>query len=497
MLGESEANADVRVFADIWFKHPSFNGDVTQGKDFGLVHLTEPLLDITPVRLYRGNLELGNQTTFVGYGRRGTGLTGDTQPYGFRRGGTNVVDVFGPSANPGWSVNVMLTDFDNPLNPGDSIWGSAVPLPMESQVAFYDSGSPWYMELGGLNYVIGIGSFRVATDGNANSDYGDGSGATRVTGEVAWIDANHDQTKFWNGSMGNWNQDNSWIAGPQPAANNAAVIDMGAVSLTDAGETAKYVFVVGSGQLELANDLTANNLMLRDSATLEIDNPTGVSLLSGSLKQTGGILKTNIRGTELGSGYSRLSVGGTAELGGTLQIAVNDGGGSYSDPDVRGAVDEFTVLVAGNVEGSYAAIDYDGTSLTEGTNYVGPSQNGDDGMFRIIDTSSTEVTLINYLALAGDANGDLAVDGLDFTIWNQHKFSGGTDWTTGDFNQDGFTDGLDFTIWNQNKFTFVPIPPVPEPSAGALALVGIPAFIWLSRAARFPLRRQGTVKGKR
>ena len=55
--------------------------------------------------------------------------------------------------------------------------------------------------------------------------------------------------------------------------------------------------------------------------------------------------------------------------------------------------------------------------------------------------------------LLGDANLDGVVDGIDFTRWNDNKFSSSGAWSLADFNADGFTDGTDFTLWNDNKFT--------------------------------------------
>jgi hypothetical protein len=55
--------------------------------------------------------------------------------------------------------------------------------------------------------------------------------------------------------------------------------------------------------------------------------------------------------------------------------------------------------------------------------------------------------------LLGDTNLDFVVDGQDFIVWNEYKFSADARWTHGDFNADGVIDGLDFVIWNDNKFT--------------------------------------------
>jgi hypothetical protein len=56
----------------------------------------------------------------------------------------------------------------------------------------------------------------------------------------------------------------------------------------------------------------------------------------------------------------------------------------------------------------------------------------------------------------GDANFDDVTDVRDFNIWNAHKFTSGTHWSTGDFNWDGVTDVRDFNIWNAHKFTSAP-----------------------------------------
>ncbi len=121
--------------------------------------------------------------------------------------------------------------------------------------------------------------------------------------------------------------------------------------------------------------------------------------------------------------------------------------------------------------------------------YDGLSDGGLDGMFRGVTYSDTSATFFNYLSLGGDANGDRTVDGQDFIIWNQSKFTAGNTWTTGDFNGDGLTDGLDFIIWNQNKFTSVDmllstgpgLLAVPEPECWCLMLLPIAGLISFRR----------------
>ena len=56
----------------------------------------------------------------------------------------------------------------------------------------------------------------------------------------------------------------------------------------------------------------------------------------------------------------------------------------------------------------------------------------------------------------GDANLDGAVDGQDFILWNDNKFSSNAAWSAGDFSADGAIDGLDFILWNEHKFGMNP-----------------------------------------
>src|SRR5664279_5041241 len=58
-------------------KNPNWsNGSVFNGNDFGLVHLSSPVVGVTPATLYTGSSEMGQVGTYVGHGLTGTGLTG-------------------------------------------------------------------------------------------------------------------------------------------------------------------------------------------------------------------------------------------------------------------------------------------------------------------------------------------------------------------------------------------------------------------------------------
>jgi ELWxxDGT repeat protein len=54
--------------------------------------------------------------------------------------------------------------------------------------------------------------------------------------------------------------------------------------------------------------------------------------------------------------------------------------------------------------------------------------------------------------LEGDANLDGSVNGIDFVIWNNHKFTSSSRWSEGDFDASGAVNGIDFVFWNNTKF---------------------------------------------
>lgn len=163
--------------------HPMWNGNAFLGYDFGLVHLSSPVLGVTPTLLYTSADEIGMTGTFIGYGMTGNGLSGALPGVdGNVRGFQNAID--GDFGNPG----VLLgSDFDNPLNAADSDFGSPIPLSLEGAVANGDSGGGVFVNVNGATYLSGIISFVAARDGSANSDYGDVNGFGRISAALPWI----------------------------------------------------------------------------------------------------------------------------------------------------------------------------------------------------------------------------------------------------------------------------------------------------------------------
>src|SRR5262249_12722638 len=106
--------------------------------------------------------EVGQQFTMVGYGRTGTGATGQTQPSGSKRVGQNRWDTTGATYNATYTMYLMY-DFDRLNDPGglpnidpmNVVYGiaNAGLGAAEAIGASGDSGSPGFV---GANLIAGV-----------------------------------------------------------------------------------------------------------------------------------------------------------------------------------------------------------------------------------------------------------------------------------------------------------------------------------------------------
>jgi hypothetical protein len=172
-----------------WVTNPNWTGSLSNGYDLGLIHLNSSVTNVAPALRYTGSSENGKTATYVGYGTTGTGLTGWQNVSSFsqleKRGEQNVIDYL-PNAR------ILESDFDNPatkFQKRDNSMGSRTPLDLEGLIAPGDSGGGVFINVSGVNYLAGINSFLSAWDGKVNADYGDISGAIRVSAFNSWIDS--------------------------------------------------------------------------------------------------------------------------------------------------------------------------------------------------------------------------------------------------------------------------------------------------------------------
>ncbi|HVU26125.1 MAG TPA: trypsin-like serine protease [Verrucomicrobiae bacterium] len=155
---------------------PNWNGNASDGNDFALVHLSSSLTTVSLPTFYTSSTLLGQTATFVGYGFTGTGLTGYKTIDGQKRGVQAVVDI--NESDFGNTTYVFGSTFLSPANGA---------LPLEGCVAFGDSGGGVFISDGSQYYLAGVTSFVAATDGNANSSYGDISGFDSILPALPWI----------------------------------------------------------------------------------------------------------------------------------------------------------------------------------------------------------------------------------------------------------------------------------------------------------------------
>jgi hypothetical protein len=176
-----------------WWVHHRWNGNLWNGNDLALVRIhgnaNTPHTDVA--RLYRHANEIGRVGTMVGYGRTGTGLTGDTAPYqGKRLAGRNRLDETGEwwTGRPSGS-RISLADFDAPHTDEYNLIGDADPHNREYLIGSGDSGGGMFIEHNDRWWLAGVHSFVFGVDGNPNSSYGDISAHTRTALFLNWIEA--------------------------------------------------------------------------------------------------------------------------------------------------------------------------------------------------------------------------------------------------------------------------------------------------------------------
>ena len=167
-------------------------------------------------------------------------------------------------------------------------------------------------------------------------------------------------------NTGTWNRPNG-TAGPGRIESNVPFVNAGnlvvgsattmtPVNLIQSGGTTS---IAATGELETTMALNAGDLtgagtldgsVTNAGGTVKPGSSPGILSLTGNYtQQAGGTLQTEINGTTPGTQFDRLAVGGTATLGGTLQVANGAGfDAALNTP--------FKVLTATTRNGSFANV---------------------------------------------------------------------------------------------------------------------------------------------
>jgi len=181
---------------------PGYNGttpgaDGVWHDDLAIITLSAPVTGVVPTySLFNGSL--ANQTlTLVAYGSGGDGVTGVTSGANasVKRVGQNRVDVQLVDDDVVGSTvkEVFAFDFDGPTV-ASNVYGSNNPVNLtlganvEAQFAGGDSGSPVFVNDGGVWKIAGIAAFNgSATTGGSNTLFGSIGGGTIVASYIPWI----------------------------------------------------------------------------------------------------------------------------------------------------------------------------------------------------------------------------------------------------------------------------------------------------------------------
>ena len=153
--------------------HPDYDGWFN---DIALIHLTEPVVGVASLSLYRGEVLEGDAMTLVGRGVHATGLEGERggETDGLLRRATNVVS----EVRTQW----IEVTFEEP--------GEAGITDLEGVGAAGDSGGPAFIETADGPQIAGLNSGGEAPGSIRVGQYGSWDYSTRVELFLDWVDAN-------------------------------------------------------------------------------------------------------------------------------------------------------------------------------------------------------------------------------------------------------------------------------------------------------------------
>ena len=180
-----------------FIRHPDWDADggpLATGveNDIALARLDSPVSGVSPSAWHDndGDLLPGLELVSVGFGRSGTGLTGETSgSAGTKRAAENTLETLG-AASP---LTPPETAFEYVFNEPGSLNVRA----LEGMGVLYDSGGPVLADFGDGFVVVGIHSYVRNNDG-ARGTYGDDMGSTRVPLFDDWIESTIPEPKTWS-----------------------------------------------------------------------------------------------------------------------------------------------------------------------------------------------------------------------------------------------------------------------------------------------------------
>ncbi|WP_428940277.1 trypsin-like serine protease [Fontivita pretiosa] len=411
--GTTSSNGQTYTAAQA-FVEPSYSGDISAGNDIALVRLNSAVAGVVPASRFFDANEVGMIGTTVGYGMSGTGLSGQSTPFGTRRGIQNTIDALGTLV--GWNNRMALSDFDDPSNAdGLNSMGSTTPQNLEGLAALGDSGSGTYVEVNGRWYLAGITSFVAAFDppagdGTGNSSYSDAMGWIRVSRHNVWIDDQIAHT--WNSaSGGSFNTAGNWALGPTalngvPGAGDIVGLrNPGTYTITFGSAVTNHQLVARGGNVTLnlgGSVYTLTSSMFEGAITVGrySGNDASLTFTNGVINTTG---DGEVNLAEQSGSFGRLTIGaattmnvaGSVYVGGTFR-----GAGGAATLTLASASSQLNIARTLRIWGG-GSVNYNGGSLSAGTLDVA-------GGKLILTSGANKVLRTGALAVTGTGRIDLA-----------------------------------------------------------------------------------------
>ena len=339
--------------------HEAWDGSFETGNDIALIRLDAAApVEIQTYGIYRNSDEVGQVADKAGYGRTGTGDTGDDIVSGTKHAGQNLYDALGDVFDTVGGIDPipgsqLAYDFDNGLVANDAFdffdsslsGGNLADLGVganEVMSAPGDSGGPSFIN--GL--IAGVTSWGLTlerrggppprtsdVDKQLNSSFGEFGFDTRVSFHADWVDSHVMQlllTVDWAvDADGAWDLASNWTSDPQlPQPESDVTIDVGGATVRtithSTGSTTINSLTNSETLIVSGGSSLTTTLGLTTTGTVEVNDATSALNVGDALTvNSGGQVNVNSGNTVTVDGTTTVNLSGTININnGTL--AAND-----------------------------------------------------------------------------------------------------------------------------------------------------------------------------